>query len=269
MDTRNKINEVSEVHEKNQYNKEFTQESLDKYSQLLDECEYKDEELKVENIDRDQLEEKYNHLFNEDLVDLNEDNLEKERYNNKEVSFLEKREDSIQRFLDGDLEFNEVKVVFAEYYADSVNSNRPWSWGESIYGGSELTGKQRKEVCEYAREHGMVSTVAVTEVNGKRYADFSEYKVFECILEKELWNKTDAEQFSQCNEQLKKSLEEGNSISFSDEQLEKIEKQETPMGYTWHHSEKDGMMQLVPYGIHNSTHHHGGRSEGNWADAPR
>ena len=40
-------------------------------------------------------------------------------------------------------------------------------------------------------------------------------------------------------------------------------------GYTWHHSEIPGEMQLVPFGIHNITNHNGGRTKGMWADAPR
>lgn len=37
----------------------------------------------------------------------------------------------------------------------------------------------------------------------------------------------------------------------------------------WHHNEESGLMQLVPFGIHNITKHNGGRTKGHWADAPR
>lgn len=40
-------------------------------------------------------------------------------------------------------------------------------------------------------------------------------------------------------------------------------------GYTWHHTETPGKMQLVPTGIHNITTHNGGRTAGMWADSPR
>ena len=40
-------------------------------------------------------------------------------------------------------------------------------------------------------------------------------------------------------------------------------------GYTWHHTEILGKMQLVPTGIHNITTHNGGRTAGMWAGAPR
>ncbi|MGG0454595.1 HNH endonuclease [Bacillus mycoides] len=42
-----------------------------------------------------------------------------------------------------------------------------------------------------------------------------------------------------------------------------------PEGKTWHHKEKDGIMELVPFDIHNITKHNGGRTKGHWADAPR
>ena len=183
----------------------------------------------------------------------------------------EEKQQKIQDFLDGKIDFEEVKEIFAEYYADAVNSDHPWSWGDTIPGGDELSGGQRKAIREYAREKGMVPTAPTYEKDGKTYADFSEYQVFECVLNKEDWPKTDKEQFDKCNEMLKKAIEENPELAkqFTKEQLEQINRGETPSGYTWHHSEKDGVMQLVPYGVHNSTNHHGGRSEGNWADAPR
>lgn len=183
----------------------------------------------------------------------------------------EEKMQKIQGFLDGKIGFDEVKELLAEYYSDAVNSNKPWSWDQDIPGGDELTAGQKKAICEYAREKELVPTVPVREENGKKYADFSEFTVFDCVLDKEYWDKTDREQFSECNKLLKEELENNPELAkqFTKEQLEQINRGETPDGYTWHHSEKDGTMQLVPYGVHNSTYHHGGRSEGNWADSPR
>ena len=42
-----------------------------------------------------------------------------------------------------------------------------------------------------------------------------------------------------------------------------------PEGYTWHHTETPGRMELVPFGEHNITNHVGGRSPGHWAHVPR
>ena len=183
----------------------------------------------------------------------------------------EDRRKKIQDFIDEKIGFDEVKEIFAEYYADAQNSDRPWSWGENILGGDSLTASQKQEIISYAKENGLVPTVPIREVNGKRYADFTKWMVFECELGREFWNKTDREQFAQCNDLLKKEIEKNPELAkkFTPEQLDQIRRGETPDKYTWHHSEKDGTMQLVPFGIHNSTYHHGGRSEGNWADAPR
>ena len=39
-------------------------------------------------------------------------------------------------------------------------------------------------------------------------------------------------------------------------------------GYTWHHSETPGQMQLIPTGYHNMVTHNGGRSPGMWCYVP-
>lgn len=38
-----------------------------------------------------------------------------------------------------------------------------------------------------------------------------------------------------------------------------------PAGTTWHHTEIPGVMELVPFGIHNITDHIGGASSGHWS----
>ncbi len=213
----------------------------------------------------------------EDLPDVDDDSsdvdmLEEETEESKEDSELteEEKAEKISQFLNGELSFDEVKEILAEYYAKAVNSNRPWRWGD-IPGGDSLTAAQKKEIREYAREQGMVPTAPTREENGKTYADFSEYTVFETVLDEEDWKKTDKEQFDICNQALKEAIENDPELAkqFTQEQLDQIMLGETPRGYTWHHSEKDGTMQLVPFGIHNITNHHGGRSENEWADAPR
>ena len=66
-------------------------------------------------------------------------------------------------------------------------------------------------------------------------------------LPENMWKMSDAEQFKWLDEQI------GGTVD----------------GYTWHHTEIPGKMQLVPTGIHNITTHNGGRTAGMWADAPR
>ncbi|WP_353056171.1 HNH endonuclease signature motif containing protein [Priestia koreensis] len=63
-------------------------------------------------------------------------------------------------------------------------------------------------------------------------------------LPEEFWRGTDREQFNWLDSRI-----EGGR----------------PKGMTWHHSEIDGKMELVPFGIHNIINHKGGRSPGHWA----
>ncbi len=201
--------------------------------------------------------------------DSNQENFEDE--NPEEILSEEEKLKKVQDFIDEKIDFDEVQEIYAEYYADAVNSNKLWTWNETIPGGDTLSAGQKKRIKEYAQEKGYISKVPIVEKNGKKYADFSKFIIFQCVLEKEDWTKTDTEQFAKCNEQLKEAILKDSELAklFTPEQIEKIMNGDTPSGYTWHHSEVDGTMQLVPFGIHNSTNHCGGRSEGKWADAPR
>lgn len=81
------------------------------------------------------------------------------------------------------------------------------------------------------------------------FADFKGAGVVKetLYLPEELWKATDQVQFDWLNEPIGGKVE----------------------GYVWHHTEEPGKMELVPYGIHHSVTHNGGRSKGMWSDAPR
>ena len=81
------------------------------------------------------------------------------------------------------------------------------------------------------------------------------------LLPEELFKATDAKQFAECNKALYKQMEKNPELKrkFSEEELEKLKKAETPDGYTWHHNEEEGLMQLVDRSIHEKTGHTGGR----------
>lgn len=87
----------------------------------------------------------------------------------------------------------------------------------------------------------------------------SEYDV---QLSEENLQTSDMEQFTECNEKLKEAVETDPDLvsKFSDEQLEQIKNGDTPDGYTWHHSEDKGKMQLVDSDVHAKTGHTGGKS---------
>ena len=85
---------------------------------------------------------------------------------------------------------------------------------------------------------------------------------FDAQLPKDMLKASDKEQFSECNKQLSEAASKDPEIAkkFSEEQLEQIKNGDTPDGYTWHHNEELGKMQLVKSDLHAQTGHTGGRS---------
>ena len=85
---------------------------------------------------------------------------------------------------------------------------------------------------------------------------------FDAQLSKDMLTASDKEQFTECGSQLKDSVSNDPELAkrFSNEQLEQILNCDTPDGYTWHHNEELGRMQLVKSDIHALTGHTGGRS---------
>lgn len=81
-------------------------------------------------------------------------------------------------------------------------------------------------------------------------------------LPKELHQETDAKQFKDCNNQLKEEIKNNSELSakFAPEQMKQIENGRTPSGYTWHHHQQDGKMQLIPTELHDKSAHTGGKA---------
>lgn len=166
-------------------------------------------------------------------------------------SGIESSRKNIVKFIEGNKSFNDVLNDYAQIYADNVNSNQAWSWDDEIPGGDTLTKKQRRLIKQRAIDEGLIPQITVKKVEGLRYgfADFESAGVVKetVYLPESMWKMTDAEQFKWLDEQI------GGTVK----------------GYTWHHTEIPGKMQLVPTGIHNITTHNGGRTAGMWADASR
>lgn len=85
---------------------------------------------------------------------------------------------------------------------------------------------------------------------------------YDAQLPKDMLRSSDKEQFAECNKQLRDAVDKDTETAkkFSGEQLEQIKNGDTPDGYTWHHNEECGKMQLVKTDIHAQTGHTGGRS---------
>lgn len=94
------------------------------------------------------------------------------------------------------------------------------------------------------------------------FPDFSEHVAYETRLPENLHESSDIEQAKYCNEQLRQDFEKGGRDleQFSERQQAQIHNRDTPDGYTWHHNEDPGRMQLVDSEVHDKTGHTGGRS---------
>lgn len=152
----------------------------------------------------------------------------------------------------GDKILNNGKSLdeMARVYVDVVKTNKKWSWLRHIPGGKSLSKDERMALKEYAIKMGWLEEVPikiVTDSNNQvlRYADFEAAGLVEKRVElpKELWKAKDVKQFKWLD----------NFIGGR------------PEGTTWHHNEKEGIMELVGFGIHNITNHNGGRTRGHWA----
>ena len=134
-----------------------------------------------------------------------------------------------------------------ERYATVLSSNtKTWTWADvspDLKGDSKAARDARKAVKDAAIAQGIVPTVPV---NANDFADFSGHVLTETTLPQSFWGMTDDQQFNYLNQQ------------FGGTQ---------PPGYTWHHHQDPGRMQLVAFGVHNMTSHHGGRDV--WCSGPR
>ena len=81
-------------------------------------------------------------------------------------------------------------------------------------------------------------------------------------LPEEMIQSTDSEQAKFGNQELKEKVQNDPEFAkqFNDEQLEQIENSDTPDGYTWHHNEEPGKMQLISTEDHQNNRHTGGKA---------
>ncbi|MGG4257416.1 T7SS effector LXG polymorphic toxin [Bacillus velezensis] len=84
---------------------------------------------------------------------------------------------------------------------------------------------------------------------------------FDTKIDSNLYKESDYLQFKDATLKLKKEIEKDPLLrnQFNDLQIEMIKAGETPDGYTWHHHQDPGRMQLVDQKVHRKTGHTGGR----------
>lgn len=138
--------------------------------------------------------------------------------------------------------------TLAERYARLVKSNKPWKWDEDFPQGENISSRQRAKIKQQAIDEGLIPDVKMKP--GTRYPDFENAGLINRVdkLPEGLWKSGDTAQFNWLDARIPGGR---------------------PAGFTWHHSEIAGRMELVPFGPHNIINHVGGRSPGHWAHAPR
>lgn len=84
---------------------------------------------------------------------------------------------------------------------------------------------------------------------------------FDVQLPEDLYQVSDKEQFEHCNQKLKEAYDSGklDDLPFNERQREQIANGDKPQGYTWHHNEELGKMELIDTETHDKTGHTGGK----------
>ncbi|WP_440657221.1 T7SS effector LXG polymorphic toxin [Bacillus subtilis] len=105
----------------------------------------------------------------------------------------------------------------------------------------------------------------VHPVTGVPY-DKDGFPIFEPVAEvkidKSLYLQKDTVQFKKATELLQQEINKNPELKkhFTEMQLKQISKGKKPKGFTWHHHQNEGIMQLVDADIHGKTGHTGGRN---------
>ena len=105
--------------------------------------------------------------------------------------------------------------------------------------------------------------VVVTDTGEKVEGVFPQFESkFDAKLPEDLEKASDRKQFEECNRQLKEKCDSDPEFKskFTPEQQADIDEGRTPEGYTWHHNEEKGKIQLVDSDTHAETRHTGGRN---------
>lgn len=113
-------------------------------------------------------------------------------------------------------------------------------------------------------ESGIRYEKKIVDLNGLKVEGvFPKFEsAFTAQLSPEQLLSPDRVQFSECNSQLQNAIKENPALKsqFTPRQLEQISDGRTPGGFTWHHNEDVGKMELVNTEKHDLAKHTGGRA---------
>ncbi len=137
-----------------------------------------------------------------------------------------------------------AKVLFKRY--TKINTINQCYVGK-VYPGTDVKFKMQKVKYKDGRKLKGAFPVFKSKQNMK--------------LPKDFYKENEGRQFKWCTAHLQTLAKKGKlDKKFSKEELEIIKSGELPKGYTWHHHEKEGWMQLVDSEAHNKVAHMGGMS---------
>lgn len=105
----------------------------------------------------------------------------------------------------------------------------------------------------------------VIDADGKKVEGvFPQFKSeYDTQLPEDMYKADDPTQMKYCTRQLREEMKNNSELAekFDERQLQQIEKGAQKIdGYTWHHTEEPGKIQLVDEDEHADTPHTGGRS---------
>lgn len=113
-------------------------------------------------------------------------------------------------------------------------------------------------------ETGVLYVEKTINIDGVRiHGVFPEFSsVFDTTLPESMRNASESVQFKYLNKQLSEAVKSNPNLrkAFTEKQLAMIQDGKKPVGFTWHHNEQSGKMQLVQSDEHAKTGHTGGNS---------
>lgn len=169
-----------------------------------------------------------------------------------------------------EIESNEVSDISAKDLSNSAHSDTSECANTEVGENVEESPRSIKTINDGLAgqnhpETGVpyVEKEVVTDTGEKVKGVFPQFESkVDIQLPDDLQQTPDRTQFAECNKQLQEKVANDPELrsQFTEDQLADIEDGYTPEGYTWHHNEEIGKMQLVDTDIHSQTRHTGGRN---------
>lgn len=182
----------------------------------------------------------FNDLFSEDFENQTQESVAQEQYEYDEGGTRELREEEKQMLKD--------RLGWSD---DKIDKNCRIDENGVI---------QYKTDCQYLEgqcsECGVPYERKMIEINGVKIEGvFPVFdSTFDVEIPEDIYQSSSSKQFNECNKKLKEAVENNElKQQFTEEQLQDIENGDTPRGYTWHHNETPGQMQLVKTEDHDRT----------------